>query len=147
MNKEQLSPELVKEIEHLVREISVIIKRKGRDILTNFPITPPQFTALLWLHEEGDMTIGELSQRMYLACSTTTDLVDRMEKNGVVERIRDDRDRRVVRIHMLDKGKAIIQDVLAARQAYLAEVLTRFSSDELKELEKYLSLLYQEMKD
>ncbi|GGE18160.1 putative HTH-type transcriptional regulator YsmB [Marinithermofilum abyssi] len=147
MNKEQLSPELVKEIEHLVREISVIIKRKGRDILTNFPITPPQFTALLWLHEEGDMTIGELSQRMYLACSTMTDLVDRMEKNGVVERIRDERDRRVVRIHMLDKGKAIIQDVLAARQAYLAEVLTRFSGDELKELEKYLSLLYQEMKD
>jgi DNA-binding MarR family transcriptional regulator len=64
--------------------MSVLIKRKGRDILNHFPITPPQFTSLLWLNQEGDMTIGELSQKMYLACSTMTDLIYRMEKSGVV---------------------------------------------------------------
>ena len=37
------------------------------------------------------MTIDELSNRMYLAFSTTTDLVDRMEKNELVVRIRDEK--------------------------------------------------------
>ena len=104
-NQAGLSKELVAEIEGLLREISVVVKRKGREILNEFPITPPQFTALLWLNDEGDMTIGDLSQKMYLACSTMTDLVDRMEKNGLVERVRDDRDRRVVRIRSSEERK------------------------------------------
>ncbi|PTM58218.1 MarR family winged helix-turn-helix transcriptional regulator [Desmospora activa] len=141
-----LSEETVAEIERLVREISVIVKRKGRDILNEFPITPPQFTALLWLNDEGDMTIGELSQKMFLACSTMTDLVDRMEKNDLVERVRDERDRRVVRIHLLERGSSIIRDVMKARQAYLSEVLSHFSEEEVKEMGKHLSLLHEEMK-
>ncbi|MGA9173035.1 MAG: MarR family winged helix-turn-helix transcriptional regulator [Thermoactinomyces sp.] len=147
MNKHQsLSPEIVSEIEYLLREISQIVKRKGRDLLNHFPITPPQFNALVWLKDEGDLTIGELSQKMFLACSTMTDLIDRMEKNGMVERVRDDRDRRVVRIHLLDKGRRIIEDVLETRRQYLSEILSHLSDDEALEIQKHLSILYEEMK-
>ncbi|MBA4541434.1 MULTISPECIES: MarR family winged helix-turn-helix transcriptional regulator [Thermoactinomyces] len=147
MNKHQsLSPEIVSEIEYLLREISQIVKRKGRDILNHFPITPPQFTALIWLKDEGDLTIGELSQKMFLACSTMTDLIDRMEKNGMVERVRDDRDRRVVRIHLLDKGRKIIEEVLETRRQYLSEILSHLSDDEALEIQKHLSILHEEMK-
>jgi MarR family transcriptional regulator, organic hydroperoxide resistance regulator len=147
MNTHQpLSPETVNEIERLLREISVIVKRKGRDILNHFPITPPQFNALLWLSDEGDMTIGELSQKMFLACSTMTDLIDRMEKNGVVERVRDERDRRVVRIHLLEKGREIIDEVMQARRQYLAEILSHLSDEEALKMKKHLSVLHEEMK-
>lgn len=146
-NKEALSEELILDIEHLLREMSVLIKRKGRDILNHFPITPPQFTALLWLNQEGDMTIGELSQKMYLACSTMTDLIDRMEKNGVVVRVRDERDRRVVRVRMLERGKTIIRDVMKARQEYLAGILSTFSPEEVELIRKHLSKLYERMKE
>ena len=40
-----LSSECVADVERLMREISVIIKRKGREILGRFPITPPQLPA------------------------------------------------------------------------------------------------------
>lgn len=146
-DKETLSEELISDVEYLLREMSLLIKRKGREILNHFPITPPQFTALLWLNQEGDMTIGELSQKMYLACSTMTDLIDRMEKNGVVERVRDARDRRVVRVHMLERGKRIIRDVMKARQAYLAEILSTFSPEEVESIRKHLTRLYERMKE
>ncbi|WP_246879827.1 MarR family winged helix-turn-helix transcriptional regulator [Bacillus suaedae] len=123
-----------------------MVKQKGREILTQFPITPPQFMALQWLNEYGDMTIGELSQKMYLACSTTTDLVDRMEKNELVERVKDKNDRRVVRIHLLTKGRTIIEEVINKRQDYLENVLTNFSQDEVTFLEKSLHVLHEEMK-
>ncbi|SFS98846.1 MarR family winged helix-turn-helix transcriptional regulator [Marininema halotolerans] len=144
-NKPNLPSELVTEIERYVREISVVIKRKGREILSEFPITPPQFTALLWLNEQGDMTIGELSQKMFLACSTMTDLVDRMEKNDVVERVRDERDRRVVRIHLLAKGTSIIMEVLEARQKYLSEMLSHLPQEEVEGIAKHLATLHHEM--
>lgn len=143
--KKPVVQEHIIEIERLLREISFIIKHKGREILTQFPITPPQFSALIWLYEEGDMTIGELSQKMYLACSTMTDLVDRMEKNQLVERVRDDRDRRVVRIHILPKGKEIIGEVLETRCAYLLEVLGDISETEVVEIKNILTKMHQQM--
>jgi MarR family transcriptional regulator, organic hydroperoxide resistance regulator len=143
--KQPVTLQTVGEIERLLREIGIILKRKGRDILSAFPITNPQFDALFVLYQEGDMTIGELSQRMYLACSTMTDLIDRMEKNGVVERVRDTRDRRVVRIHMLEKGKKIIEEVLEARRQYLVEMLSHLSDDEVLAIKKHLAILYEGM--
>lgn len=136
----------VVEMEKKLRYISGIIKQNGRKILNNYPITPPQFVALQWLLEEGDLTIGELSKKISLAFSTTTDLVDRMEKNELVERIRDDRDRRVVRIHLLEKGKVIIQEVIEKRQQYLEEVLEGFTEEETDLLNGLLSLLFKQMK-
>nr|WP_187370461.1 MULTISPECIES: MarR family transcriptional regulator [Virgibacillus] len=130
-----------------MRYISGIIKQKGRQILNNYPITSPQFVALQWLLEEGDMTIGELSNRISLAFSTTTDLVDRMEKNKLVERVRDSKDRRVVRIHVLEKGETIIQEVIEKRQAYLGEVLEDFSEEQIEGLHELLSYLHEQMKE
>ncbi|MBU9710963.1 MarR family winged helix-turn-helix transcriptional regulator [Evansella tamaricis] len=136
----------VAQIEKSLRMIADIVKQKGREILNEFPITPPQFVALQWLHEYGDMTIGELSSKMYLACSTTTDLVDRMEKNELVERVKDSNDRRVVRIHLLDKGATIIQEVIHQRQVYLQGILENFSKENVDFLDKSLSFLNDEMK-
>jgi MarR family transcriptional regulator, organic hydroperoxide resistance regulator len=138
--------DVIIELEKSLRYVAAILKQKGREILTQYPITPPQFVALQWLLEEGDMTIGELSNKMYLAFSTTTDLVDRMEKNRLVARVKDQNDRRVVRIHLLQEGERIIEEVIKKRQQYLLEVLENFSEEEIIFLEKSLKKLHQEMK-
>lgn len=137
--------EKIEQIESDLRKIGGIVKQKGREILTNFPITLPQFIALQWLNEEGDMTIGDLSNKMYLAFSTTTDLVDRMEKNHLVERVRDNKDRRVVRIHLLDEGRKIIEDVLERRSNYLESILSEMGEDQFNNIADSLNLLYNAM--
>ncbi len=138
--------ESVASLEKELRYISHLIKQKGREILSNYTITPPQFVALQWLHESGDMTIGDLSNKMYLAFSTTTDLVDRMEKNELVQRIRDEQDRRVVRIHLLSEGERIIQEVIEKRQNYLRDLLESFDTDEAQNLLQLLQKLHLLMK-
>ncbi|HEY3368127.1 MAG TPA: MarR family transcriptional regulator [Symbiobacteriaceae bacterium] len=114
----------VAEIEELLRSVSTILKKRGRDILSNFEITNPQFDALLVLRDFGELTMGELCQKMFLACSTATDLIDRMERNGLIERVRDTADRRVIRLRVLAKGAQIIDEVMVARRGYLANVLS-----------------------
>lgn len=136
----------VARIEKELRYVSGLVKQKGREMLNNYKITPPQFIALQWLSEEGDMTIGELSSKMYLAFSTTTDLIDRMEKNELVKRVKDEKDRRVVRIHLLEEGKRIIDEVIKKRQVYLQDVLVNFSSEEIITLKENLIKLHQEMR-
>ncbi|WP_338750489.1 MarR family transcriptional regulator [Bacillus sp. FJAT-52991] len=141
------SSEFVAEIEKELRYINVIIKQKGREILSDYHITPPQFVALQWLFEEGDMTIGDLSTKMYLACSTTTDLIDRMEKTKLVERVKDEHDRRIVRIHLLGEGSRIINEVIAKRQLYVKQLLMDFTKEEVASLKRNLEKMHQEMKE
>ncbi len=145
-NSKSSKGDSVANIEKDLRYISGIIKQKGRELLSDYKITPPQFVALQWLFEEGDMTIGELSNKMYLACSTTTDLVDRMEKNLLVERVKDSHDRRVVQIHLLEEGKRIIDEVIKKRRVYLEEVLKDFSEEEIQLLQHNLEKLHQKMR-
>lgn len=136
----------VARMEKELRYIAAIIKHNGRKILKNYTITPPQFIALQWLFEHGDMTIGDLSNKMFLAFSTTTDLVDRMENNNLVKRIRDNKDRRVVRIHLLSEGERVIEEVIDKRRDYLNAVLSDFGEDEVTKLSHLLTKLHEEMK-
>ncbi|MFD2213739.1 MarR family winged helix-turn-helix transcriptional regulator [Metabacillus endolithicus] len=145
MNQGIDKTQTVSDLEKALRHISGIIKQKGREILNDYHITPPQFVALQWLWENGDLTIGELSNKMFLACSTTTDLVDRMEKNQLVIRVKDTHDRRIVRIHLLAEGERIIEEVIQKRQNYLRDMLVNFEEEELVTLEKSLIKLQQEM--
>ncbi|WP_377888263.1 MarR family winged helix-turn-helix transcriptional regulator [Alkalihalobacillus sp. R86527] len=141
------APASIVDIEKSLRMVAGIIKQHGRELLGEFSLTPPQFLALQWLSDNGDLTIGELSNKMYLACSTTTDLVDRMEKTELVKRVKDPHDRRVVRIHILEKGHDIIRKVIQKRQAYLEEKTKHFSEDQMKGLEESLALLFSEMEN
>lgn len=145
MTEQQNSPTDIAKMEKDLRYIASIIKEQGRKILKNYTITPPQFSAPQWLLEHGDMTIGDLSNRMFLAFSTTTDLVDRMENSQLVKRVRDEKDRRVIRVHLLPEGIRIIEEVIQKRQEYLQDVLVNYSAQEIQQFSGLLAKLHEEM--
>ncbi len=137
-----VEPQVVHEVECLLRQVAIIVRKRGRDILQDFDITPPQFDALLVLDEFRDITMGELGEKMYLACSTATDLIDRMERNGLIERERDPRDRRVIRLKVRPKGHEVIKEVLAARRRYLAGILREIDDADRERLVRSLEQLH-----
>lgn len=144
MEKINLNEKVIS-IEENFRRASWKTKLKGREILSEFEITPPQFTALLTLNSNSNLTIGELSQKMYLACSTVTDLLDRMERNGLVTRVKDEKDRRVVRIRVLDKGTQIIEGVMENRRKYIFETLDGVSDEMIHNVYEVMKMLNDKM--
>ncbi|EJY55986.1 transcriptional regulator, MarR family [Alicyclobacillus hesperidum URH17-3-68] len=137
--------EYVEEIEKSLRLVAAAVRRKGRVLLREHDITSPQFDALIALNNEGELTIGELSSKLYLAYSTTTDLVDRLEKAGYVCRQRDLVDRRVVRVQLRPPGAQIIEEVLRARRAYLHTILSHVDVSTRKTILEALELLLTNM--
>lgn len=124
-----------------IRDICVKVRKKGREILSEFDITIPQFNALLYLVFDGEMTLGELSQKMYLACSTITDLLDRMEKAELVKRYKDEKDKRVYRVRVLDKGTALIEQVMLHRRQYISDSIGMLDEKQQLHLAQSISLL------
>lgn len=80
----------------------------SRRLLKDFGVSGPQLWALRTIQAARGLTIGELAALMYLHISTVSGILDRLEKNGWVERRRADEDRRVTRLTLTRKGRAII---------------------------------------
>ncbi|WP_425446538.1 MarR family winged helix-turn-helix transcriptional regulator [Dethiothermospora halolimnae] len=146
MNNESFDQNII-EIEKYLRKTDHIIRKKGREILKDFNITGPQFVALQWLISDGELTIGELSQKLKLACSTITDLIDRMEKNKLVTRTKDKKDKRVVRIRVNEEGHELVKKVLEKRRVYIADKLKDFDKSQKEVLKESLETLYMAMKE
>lgn len=138
------SPSICK-IESMLSDVNVLMNRQEQEIGERYTISPAQLRALHHLYQQGDLTIGELSQRMSLAYSTMTCLVDRLEGAAMVKRVRDHRDRRVVRICLLPSGEQLIQEMMQSRCDYLAEALSSLSSQQLDLLAEQLTLLYEKI--
>lgn len=89
------------------------------------------------------LTAGELSAQTGLPTSTTTRVLDRLEKRGFVERRADPRDRRrvVVHAHPEKLGTADGGNPWAAISAQVAQIHDDFTADELRIVARYLDRL------
>ncbi|MDQ7093908.1 MarR family transcriptional regulator [Desulfosporosinus sp. PR] len=137
--------ELTKQLEETLRRANTVLFKRGRSILIGMEISALQFNALLCIREFGPLTMGELGKHLFVACSTATDLADRMERAQLVERVRDNNDRRVVRLHLLSKGDHVLDAVIAERQSFIGKVLRDYSGQEYEELYRSVDLLAQRM--
>jgi DNA-binding MarR family transcriptional regulator len=66
--------------------------------LRGFPTGPP-------------VTIGDLAERLLLQHHSTVELVDRSSRQGLVERQRDEADRRRVFVRLTAAGEAVLRDL------------------------------------
>ncbi|HEY8347216.1 MAG TPA: MarR family transcriptional regulator [Symbiobacteriaceae bacterium] len=130
------------ELDELLHAMGNLTRRQTREIMSEFDVTPPQCEALMVLKEYGSLAMGELCQKVGSACSTATDLIDRMERNGLVERVRDPRDRRVIRLHITPKGEEVVERVVEASRTNLARKLQGLSDQEKERLVQTLEMLH-----
>jgi len=131
----------VDDIEMLLARIEHLLRTQGKAELANLGVTRDQFHALLALCR-GELTMGELSERLGVSCSTVTDLVDRMERAALAERVRDEADRRVVRVRITDGGRTVLTRVRERRRRYLGRVLASMTEEEQSSLRDLLARVY-----
>jgi len=132
----------VEQLEFLLRKVCFNIRKRGRVILEDYDITPAQFDALQLIIKNKEITISEISSHLEQAPSTITDLIDRMEKNQLVKRIKDQKDRRIVRVIPLEKGNKILDNVLIERCKFIDNSLKEVCSEDKENFEKYLNILF-----
>nr|WP_286207817.1 MarR family transcriptional regulator [Hephaestia sp. MAHUQ-44] len=84
-------------------------------------LTPQHYQVLLTLRAapEGAMLVGALAGRLLLRPHSATELVNRLEKLGLVERGHIDDDRRKVRVAISVRGKAAITALAEHHRAEL----------------------------
>jgi DNA-binding MarR family transcriptional regulator len=99
------------------RLFSRLLRRHGMDHLS-----PAQGRILMALWEQDDIPVRQLAALTSLDKSTLSLSLSRMEQYGVVQRLGDTADRRVVRVKLTDRGRELRHSGVNAMQE-LEEIL------------------------
>jgi DNA-binding MarR family transcriptional regulator len=104
-------------------------------------VTSSQVSALATVERLGTPTLGELASSEQVQPPSMTKIVVGLEAAGLVARLEDDADGRIVRVQLTTEGRRTLQRSRSLRNAYLVRRLRRLSTDERAALEDVVALL------
>lgn len=85
------------------------------------------------------LTPGSLGVALGLSSAAITSVVDRLERAGNVERVRDDRDRRRLHLHLSPRGRALGHGFFDALQRRTDAVMDGFTDAELAVVARFMA--------
>lgn len=127
------------DIAPLANELRLAIHRMTRRLRQQHPdddLTLTQLSALAIVWREGPLTAGDLATREQVRPPSITRVVDGLEGLGVVRRLENPADGRQVLVEITPLGARRMEDVVKAREAWLAQQLTTLSAKDCEILAK-----------
>ena len=110
------------------------ITRIYRPLLTDLGLTYPQYLVMVVLWEHRSRRLGEIASDLDLATHAISPIIDRLEEAGLVTRIKDETDGRVVHVELTKAGArmepsgAAVQEEVRCRTALPASEVTALRS-------------------
>ena len=89
---------------------------------------------LTLLEDDGSASMGELAQALDVSVASMTGIADRMERRGLVERRRDETDRRRVVVQATEAGRDVFRQIADRRREALGKLLAQLDQGELEGL-------------
>jgi len=127
----------VKVLKQVMDAIKQNIEYQFREMHGNNPegmrmhITGPQGMIMGILAKQGEMKIGNLSKEIGLSNSTVSGIIDRLERNGLVERKRSIKDRRIVNVCVTSKFKDKVRKHFNEIEKWLEIIMNKAAPEEL----------------
>ena len=136
----------IREIVNSMRQLQGAGQRQSREFIRKYGITGQQLGALRIVTRSPRISLGELSERMFLHISTVSGIIDRLEKKKYVTRERSRKDRRVVHLQVTTDGRRVIRGTPLAGMGLLIHTIDQLPARQLGDILKGLRLLLDVMK-
>ena len=137
VENEQVIKDIVGSIRRLVRAVSLDSAKMSRQ----FSLTAPQSGVLRSLASNGPISSAQLSRELYVTPSNITGIIDRLEKKGLVQRVRKEGDRRVALITLTQAGEQLSNHLPDPIEIKLISALSDLESKKVADLRESLKLM------
>lgn len=115
------------EIVAALRRIIRAVDMHSKYLAQRYGLTGPQLVVLQFLHQRGACTTGQLADGVSLGQATLSDILDRLEKKGLIERRRSTADKRRVINELTSSGRGAISEAPPLLQERFARELTQLA--------------------
>nr|AMP48336.1 MarR [uncultured bacterium]AMP48367.1 MarR [uncultured bacterium] len=136
-------------LDQVIRQITWQAQKQSLHTLSrpDIALTMPQMVTLYAIRAAQTCRMSDLAEITQQSAGTLTGIVDRLIEDGLVGRVRDVEDRRVVQVALTAAGEERLARVEMARYEDMAQMLARFSMEQLCTLEDLLCLLLSGIND
>ncbi len=117
-----------------LRQIAHAINKHSKYLQEKYHITVPQIICLREIYEHGPISFSALTKIVALNNSTVTGIVDRLERQGLVQRTRTSADRRQIHIVITEKGVEFLQNTPPPVSDRLIDGLKQYSDEEINRI-------------
>lgn len=122
-------------------------RRITKDLAARHGVTGPQLAVVKMLEPVGKLSLSELSWKIRARNSTVTGIIDRMEREGLVERRRSEDDRRVIHITLTRKGQRLATEIPVEPVQIFRQILSELSARDAAELSRILTRLARRVRE
>ena len=136
-----MEDERTSELSELLMRVSRAQRRRWRDALAPWDLSPHQARALAVVCARDGVRLSDLAEALRIAPRSATEVADGLQERGLVERTPDPGDRRAVILRPTDQGRRIRGEIGAARAADSSELFARLSPDDRDALARILRTL------
>jgi MarR family transcriptional regulator, 2-MHQ and catechol-resistance regulon repressor len=116
------------------------------DNIKTFGLTRPQFCVIECLGHQGEITLTLLSSKLLVTGGNITLVVDNLEKEGLVERIRSKEDRRTINVKLTSKGEGVFKNIFKKHADFITKNVQALTEKEQVQLGKLLKKLGTSLK-
>lgn len=109
--------------------------------IENYGLNPSEFGTLEALYHKGELTVQEVTDKVLIANSSMTYVLDNLAKRGYIVREKSIKDRRSFILRLTDEGKNKMDKVYPAHEANIKKVLNVLTEAEEKTLQELLKKL------
>lgn len=110
------------------------IDKKTLKIAAEYDLTLSQFMVLEALYSKGDMTVGEVREKILSSVGTISVIVNNLVKMNYIERLPDERDRRVCILRLTKEGRDVVSKVVPKNEAMIVDSMKVLTTEEKEEL-------------
>lgn len=135
-----------KEILHAYLRIYRSISEEFRGRFGNINLTFPQTLVLSLLGSEGSMPISELARATGSANSTISGVLDRLEQMDLIQRVRSEKDRRVVYVTLTPHYEEVREELEKSVEESFPGLIGKLSPEELVQVQSGLAVLERALK-
>jgi DNA-binding MarR family transcriptional regulator len=127
-----------------------LVERVMQPYFARFGISGSQWGVLRNLHraeeqQQPSLRLTDLSERLLIRPPSVTGVVDRLERSGLVVRDGSPTDLRAKCVHLTEKGRQLVDQILSVHGAQIEAVMEGLSREEQAELHRLLSRLSQHL--
>ncbi len=136
-------------VDHLVSLIFATKRLIMENIKDSEKIDPFSFLrleVLRFIKEKVNPTMKDIANYLCITPPSATSLINALVKKGLVRRVRDKKDRRMIRLEVTDKGEKHLKKEFERITRKIKKIYTRLSDKEIKELIKILKKFSKEYK-
>lgn len=109
-------------------------------------LSMPQMTALFRIRKDSQCGVTEIGDHLGISSAAASQMLERLVKQGYVDRSEDPDDRRGKKLALTETGDTVVKEGLDARQGWLSELAARFDGDEARIVGQALDLLVERSK-